>query len=232
MRAAWRSRECPICERRFRRFEPAQGRAHARCPRCGSLERHRHLWLFLQRHTPVGRQPLTLVHVAPDAATEARLRALPDVDYIAGDLEGERGGRVLDLTDLALEDHSVDAMIVYHVLEHVPDDRRALSEMRRVLRPGGWALVQVPTRHGATDEDPAVQTPQERLTRFGQVDHVRMYGEADFPARVQAAGLDCRAVVFRDEIAPADRERFGLAYPEAADPDDPRLWRVWVLSPR
>jgi SAM-dependent methyltransferase len=224
-----RRRECPLCGRRLRAFKAHAGRAHALCPHCGSLERHRHLWLYLERHTTLLSQPATLVHVAPDAATARRLAALEHLDYIAGDIDGERGDRVLDLTALPLADASVDALIAYHVLEHVPDDHRAFTEMARVLKPSGRAFLQVPTRAGPTVEDAAVTSGRERRERFGQDDHVRHYGD-DFPDRVRAAGLACRAVVFRDELSRAERERYGLEYAEASHPEDDRLWQVFVAS--
>ena len=203
--------ECPVCGRRLRGFATYAGREGARCPRCGSLERHRHLWLYLERECGVGCGPLRLLHVAPDGGIDARLRRTPQLDYVSGDLEGERGGSVIDLCALEFGDEHFDAAIVFHVLEHVPDDALALRELRRVLRPGGWALLQVPFREGSTVEEPAVLDPEERRARFGQSDHVRMYGE-DFPARVRAAGFEVQRVEYREAIDPSERERFGLRY--------------------
>lgn len=200
-----------MCGQRLRRFSDYGGREDAQCPRCGSLERHRHLWVYLQRACGVGTRPLRLLHVAPDRGIDERLRRTQQLDYVSGDLEGERGERVLDLCDLDFPDESFDGVIVFHVLEHVPDDALALRETRRVLRPGAWALLQVPLTGGTTVEDPAISDPEERRARFGQSDHVRIYGE-DFPARVRAAGLEIEEIEYRDEITPDERERFGLRY--------------------
>lgn len=162
--------------------------------------------------------------MAPEAPLASRLRAA-DVEYLSGDLEPGAGERVLDLRDLDLPDASFDLVLCLHVLEHVDDDARALRELRRVLRPGGTAILQVPRRPGPTLEDPAATSPAERLARFGQEDHVRIYGD-DYPQRLEAAGFAVRIDVFRDALSPEERRRFALGYPEAADPDDSRLWEI------
>jgi SAM-dependent methyltransferase len=221
-------RACPVCGGRFLRFRAAQGRRGAACPRCGSLERHRHLWLYLQRRLDVESRPLATVHVAPDPALDRRLRACPG-EYVSGDLGAVRGERELDLTDLWLDDATVDLLIAYHVLEHIPDDAAAFREIARVLRPDGVALLQVPTRPGPTVEDPSAPPP-ERLRRFGQADHVRVYGD-DFAARLGASGLRCAPDVFRDELAPRERERFGLVYVDDPDPLRDALWTIWRCAP-
>lgn len=199
----------------MRRFAGAQGRPAARCPRCGSLERHRHLWLYLEREVGIRSRALAVLHVAPDPGIDARMRGLANLRYVSGDLLEGRGEHVVDLTKLSFGDASFDLLIAFHVLEHVPDDGLALAEIRRVLRPGGSALLQVPLRDGPTLEDPSAATPEARAAMFGQEDHVRVYG-SDFPDRVAAAGLRADAVEF--ELAPDERDRFGI-------PDDPRFWR-------
>lgn len=211
---------CPICRSPIRAFADFNGRPSARCPVCDSLERHRHLWLYLKHRTELLRAPASLLHVAPDPSIDARLAGVRTLRYISGDIDGRRGTRRLDLTDLDLPDAGLDAVIAYHVLEHIGDDARALSEIRRVLRPGGFALLQVPIQPGPTVEDPAVTDPAERLRRFGQHDHVRIYGE-DFPDRLARAGLDGKLETFRDELTPAHRMRYGLVS------SDVRFWQLW-----
>lgn len=153
--------------------------------------------------------------MAPDPGIDARMASLANLRYVSGDLLEGRGEQVVDLTALAFGDASFDLVIAFHVLEHVPDDARALAEIRRVLRPGGSALLQVPLRDGPTLEDASVDTPEGRLATFGQEDHVRVYG-SDFPARVTAAGLHAEPVEYA--LAPGELERFGI-------PGDPRWWR-------
>ncbi len=228
-------RHCPVCDRpfvRFRRSRPGS-RDRGVCPHCGSRQRHRHLWLWLERHTalldPTGTE--RLLHFAPEAGLERRLRAALGLRYVTADLEPGRADLVLDLTALDLPDASFDVVLCVHVLEHVPDDAAALRELRRVLRPGGWGVVQVPILRDETDEDPGVTDPEERLRRFGQADHVRMYGR-DFADRLRAAGFELDVVRFRDELAPRERRRYGLAYDlrrELGDAgrDRPAFWDVW-----
>jgi len=174
-----------------REFRPGpDGRPGATCPRCGSLERHRFLSLLLGSLAPELRDLDTVVEIAPSRQSkvlldrlEARRRISLDAGYDARDV-----GALAILTHPPLRDGSVDRLVCYHVLEHVPDDCAAMREIARVLSPRGIALLEVPIKMGvATEEDPSA-TPEERLRRFGQVDHVRWYGD-DFDARLADAGL-------------------------------------------
>jgi SAM-dependent methyltransferase len=125
------------------------------------------------------------------------------VDYVAGDLDARFADRRIDVTALEFPDGTFDAILCNHVLEHVRDDRRAMSELRRVLRPGGWALLVPTIRNARTDEDPSVEDPDERTRRFGQHDHVRIYGW-DYLERLDDAGFDVQV------------ERLGEELPESA----------------
>ena len=174
-----------------RQFRPGpDGRPDAACPRCGSLERHRFLSLLLGSLSPELRDLDTVVEIAPSRQSrvlldrlEARRRVSLDAGYDTRDVDA-----LASLTQLPLRDGSVDLLVCYHVLEHVPDDCAAMREIARVLSPRGIALLEVPIKMGvATEEDPSA-TPEERLRRFGQVDHVRWYGD-DFDARLADAGL-------------------------------------------
>lgn len=207
-------RFCPLCERSAWRFEALRAGSpdRGRCPHCGSLQRHRLLWLYLRDHTDLLHAPRKRVlHWAPEPALGDRLAATEAIDYVSADLEPGAAELVLDISDIDLPDDSVDVVICVHVLEHVPDDRRALRELRRILRPGGWAVLQVPIQVTETDEDVTETSPAVRLERFGQEDHVRRYGE-DFFDRVRDAGFhveihDCRAW-----LTPRDIERCVLDY--------------------
>jgi len=110
----------------------------------------------------------------------------------------------MDLTSLNLEDNAFDCLFCYHVLEHIPDDRKAIRELYRVLKNGGWAIVKVPIQAGLqkTLEDPRIIDPAERLRAFGQADHVRCYG-LDYRERLEEAGfivtIDGFAKTFSEE---------------------------------
>lgn len=202
------ARPCPVCGRSSRRFigwgNPV--RPEARCPQCGSLERHRLVWLFLCRKTDLfdGRRKRFL-HVAPERGLERRIRAIPGVEYLSADLMHPAAMVKMDLTDIPYPDGHFDVIYCSHILEHIPDDRRAMREMRRVLAPGGWALVQVPVTVESTFEDPSAATPEERLRLFGQVDHVRRYG-SDFADRLRESGFMVREV-HPAEIATLEERR-------------------------
>lgn len=182
---------CPICRSRLRAFL-AHGdppRSNARCPVCGSLERHRLDWLFMQRRTDLfDGQPKSLLHVAPEKFFATRLSRIAGIDYLSVDLDPKRAMLQDDLTDLSSPDDCFSVIYCSHVLEHIPDDRRAMAEMVRVLKPGGWALINVPVTVPETFEDPAVTSPEERARVFGQHDHVRRCGP-DYGQRMEAAGF-------------------------------------------
>lgn len=194
------------------------GRPDAKCPSCDSLERHRFAWTFLQRETDLldGR-PKRLLHPAPERGLARLFRTIPGVRWISGDLHPRGGDTVgMDLTRLPFADRAFDAIYCSHVLEHVPDDRTAMRELRRVLAPSGWAVLSVPLTAERTDEDPSVMDPGERLHRFGQRDHVRRYG-ADFGERLREAGLGVREWRAEQLLSPEELR-------EMAIPSGETLW--------
>lgn len=203
--------ECPCCEASFSRFLPHRGRERAKCPRCGALERHRVLWLFLERETDLFRRPGRMLHIAPEYSFHRRLSRVPGLDYVSGDLDSPLAEHELDVMALPFEDASFDFLICNHVLEHVEDDRRALGEIHRVLAPGGWAILMCPIDHRreTTLEDPAAVTPRDRHRLFGQSDHVRLYGR-DYADRLAGAGFAVRAVRYVEGCESSSVTRFGL----------------------
>jgi SAM-dependent methyltransferase len=185
---------CPCCGGTFGSFARHRNRPHAKCPRCGSLERHRLLWLYLERCTDLFGAPLRVLHVAPERQLQRHLCTQPNLAYRSADLSSPWADDHVDLEALPYDDGAFDIVICSHVLEHVDDDRRAMREMARVLPAGGRAIVLCPIDVGleSTLEDPAVRTPAERLRVYGQEDHARRYG-ADFVDRLAEAGFSVRA---------------------------------------
>jgi SAM-dependent methyltransferase len=225
---------CPVCDSAIRSFLPF-GRLHAEwCPVCTAMRRHRMLWVFLQQRTNLfdGRTK-RMLHIAPEAAFEPRLKRVPGLDYVTADLNDPHVMDLQDITDMTYDDASFDVIACSHVLEHVPDDRAAMREFFRVLKPGGWAIIMVPYASDAmTDEDSAITNPAERETRFGQYDHVRYYGR-DIVDRIEEAGLHVDVVTAQnlfdaDELNRVQVDagetlfyctRQGAVAPEPATPD-------------
>ncbi len=189
-------KHCPVCRRpsgHFHAFGRA-GRRNAVCPVCGSLERHRFLWLYLERTLGLPGRRLSILHVAPEPCIQARLAAAPGPRHIGVDLYRPDAARRMDVTRLALPDGAVDLVICSHVLEHVERDRAALAEFARVLRPGGRAIIVVPLDlRQPTFEDGTARTAAQRLAAFGHPYHVRVCG-ADYGERIAAAGFTVRRV--------------------------------------
>lgn len=172
-------------------------------------------WMFLQERK-VLRKDLRVLHVAPERCLRERLTILPNVKYTAGDkftpgYDYPPGTIDLDITAMPFADNSFDLILCSHVLEHVSDDRQAMRELYRVLAPGGTAILMVPVvmERPVTDEDPTVTDPQERIRRFGQFDHVRLYGR-DYADRLRGAGFDVVEDAMTDRLSPTDVFRFGL----------------------
>lgn len=198
--------ECPICRRRYTFFLPMDGvfpSDNGVCPGCYSLPRQRALWLLLEHMANLGRVTLSgrMLHVAPEPCLSKRFKKM--FNYVSIDLDGSKAMRRGNITDLREYDaDTFDAIVCNHVLEHVPEDRKAMSELYRVLKPGGWASLQVPLRHDrVTDEDPTVTDPAERQKRWGQDDHVRLYGW-DYTSRLSETGFEPLTMRWEAFVAP------------------------------
>lgn len=203
---------CPCCGGRFRSFMRHAGRADSQCPRCLSLERHRVLWLFLVETGLLSGEP-SILHFAPELALQENLRSLPGVYYVGADLSPNSTAELrADITDIPFDAGRFDYVICNHVLEHVPDDCRAMREIHRVLKPTGTAIMQHPVdaHREATFEDPSITSAQERLRLYGQRDHVRIYGR-DFPDRLHQAGFTVEIRDFYGDLDGATVARHGLA---------------------
>lgn len=166
--------------------------------------------------------------MAPEPGLEAALRALPGLQLTAADLDPSAGHLRADLQSLPFGDQQFDVVIANHVLEHVHDDLAAFREVHRVLKPGGFAVLQVPVNGPSTRDDPAA-TPEERLRLHGQRDHVRTYGR-DVADRVMAATpLTAAWVDVRDLVSLADRHRFALTYAPDFGVDLNALREAWEI---
>lgn len=198
---------CPCCGGRFRRFlsfgTDRRRRRDAQCPRCGALERHRLLSIYLRERTALHRDPLRVLHLAPEPSLGRGLRALPNLRYTSADLESPAADERFDICRIPYPDDTFDVVLCSHVLEHVSDDRRAMGELHRILRPGGWGVIQVPIKGEWTFEDSTVTSERDRHRVFGQRDHVRIYGR-DYYDRLREAGFAVTLDRFAEEL-PSER---------------------------
>lgn len=210
---------CPVCGKHFRKFLP-YGRINARpnalCPNCLSLERHRLIFLYLKEKTIFFRQQLHVLHIAPEACFIKRFERQHGDGYITADIESPLAKVKMDIHDIPFEANTFDVVLCNHVLEHVRDDLRAMREIQRVLKPGGFAILQVPFFHPVPDktvEDPSITDPKEREKAFGQDDHVRKYGK-DYAQRIAQSGLQASEEHFAAEIGEDAATRYGIVKTE------------------
>ncbi|MCB1681664.1 MAG: class I SAM-dependent methyltransferase [Rhodospirillales bacterium] len=202
---------CPLCEAQVstyishgadfevlyrRKVVGGMIREHDQCPACRSADRTRLMMLYLKNVSGVGVKPLRILHIAPDFGLYLWFKRHRNVDYVASDLDLARYRHIeniqkADITAMPFKDNDFDIVICSHVLEHIPDDRKAMSEILRVLKPSGKAMLMVPlaTDGQGTEEDPSINDPREQEQRFGQWDHVRLYGKDDFISRLSGAGF-------------------------------------------
>ncbi|MDZ4657869.1 MAG: methyltransferase domain-containing protein [Bythopirellula sp.] len=206
------ARYCPVCEKSSSQFLPAGfiRREDAMCPHCGSLERHRLVWLFMNKKTDLfNGKSKKMLHVAPELCLEPKFRKHLGASYLTADLLSPRVMVKMDITDIKYPENSFDVIYCSHVLEHVPDDRKAMREFYRVLKPGGWAILLVPISVDKTYEDPSIVDPDERFKAFGQKDHVRAYGP-DYVGRLREAGFQVEVYQVGDLVPSTDVTRLGM----------------------
>jgi SAM-dependent methyltransferase len=207
--------EDPIDGRTYRKMLPygyeGRQRENALAPASLSLERHRLLWLYLKEETDFFSASHKVLHVAPEQCFYGRFRKMRNLDYLTADLDSPIADVKMDIHDIQYPDNTFDVILCNHVLEHVRDDIQCMSELRRVLTPGGLAIMQVPldTELEFTDEDPDLENPEERKRRFGQYDHVRLHGR-DYPERLKKAGFEVTGVDYSKKLSPELFDRYRL----------------------
>lgn len=205
----------PIDGKSFKTFLPygyASQRNNALSPSTLSLERHRLLWLYLQRETDFFTSPKKVLHFAPEQAFYKRFRQLENLDYTTTDLESPLADVKADICNLPFEDNSFDVILCNHVLEHIPNDTKAMQELYRILKPGGMGIFQIPqdTKRATTFEDDSITDKKERTRIFGQYDHVRIYG-LDYFDKLRTIGFKVNPVDYTVNFTQEEIERYGLA---------------------
>lgn len=206
---------CPVCEGNFKYFFPygtVKRRDNVLCPKCLSLERHRLLWLFLKSKTDFFTKNAELLHIAPEQCFYKIFKKQKNLKYLTADLVSPLAEVKMDIHEMPFEDNRFDYVLCNHVLEHVNDSHKAMTEIYRVLKPGGWAVMQVPldTTRYETYEDWSITSEKDREIHFWQKDHVRLFG-LDYPDRLKKAGFTVEEVDLTKEINPELVKKYRLA---------------------
>ncbi len=205
----------PIDGKSFRTFLP-YGYGHQRnnvlSPSTLSLERHRLLWLYLQNETDFFTKELKVLHFAPEQAFYKRFKKQKNLQYTTTDLESPLADVKADICNLPFEDNSFDFILCNHVLEHIPDDKKAMQELYRILKPGGIGIFQIPQdlNREVTFEDNSIVDKAERARIFGQYDHVRVYGR-DYFDKLRAIGFKVDEVDYTKNMSANLVEKYCLA---------------------
>ena len=152
-----------------------------------------------------------MLHIAPEQCFHGIFRKMKNLDYTTGDLVSPIADLHFDLHNIPLESNTYDVVFCNHVLEHVQDDARCMSELARVLAPGGLAIMQVPIDYSreTTLEDPSIVTPEDREKYYWQKDHMRLFGR-DYPSRLEAAGFSVTPFAVKDKYSDAQINKFRL----------------------
>lgn len=187
--------ECPVCERSFSKFlsygSNIAHRENVLCPYDLTLERHRLMWLYLKDSSNFfTAEHLNVLHIAPEQCFHKRFKNQKNLNYLTGDLVSPIADLHFDLHKIPLEDNRFDIIFCNHVLEHVDDALQCMSEMYRVMKPGGWGIMQVPQDFSreVTYEDKNITSPEDREKHFWQKDHVRLFG-LDYAKWLEKAGF-------------------------------------------
>ena len=218
---------CLICKSSFREFMPfgLVTRKNACCPNCESLERHRLLFKYLTDKTNIfskNRGQLRVLHFAPEKAFYDLFSADKTIDYVPTDIcpdfynyNGPVAIKEMDITKIPYQDNYFDVVLCSHVLEHISDDRLAMSEIFRVMKKGGWSILQVPIDYNreTTYEDFSITEPEARLAAFGQKDHVRWYGR-DYKERLASVGFNVNEDAYVKSFSPEEIFHYGFMQTE------------------
>ncbi|MCF8321821.1 MAG: methyltransferase domain-containing protein, partial [Flavobacterium sp.] len=196
----------PIDGKSFRSMLPygyETQRNNVLSPSTLSLERHRLLWLYLNDQTDFFTAPKKVLHFAPEQAFYKRFRNQKNLDYTTTDLFSPLADVKADICNLPFEDNQYDVILCNHVLEHIPDDTKAMQELFRVLKPGGMAILQIPQdlKMEITFTDDSITDQKERANIFGQYDHVRIYGR-DYFDKLRSSGFTVVEEDYTNKIAP------------------------------
>ena len=205
----------PIDGRSFKNFLPygyGKQRNNVLSPSTLSLERHRLLWLYLKNKTDFFKAEYKVLHFAPEQAFYKRFKKMSNLDYVTTDLNSPLADVKADICNLPFSDNTFDVILCNHVLEHIPDDTKAMKELYRVLKPEGFGVFQIPQDLSRleTFEDNTITDKKERAEIFGQYDHVRIYGR-DYFDKLRSVGFKVAEIDYTASLSEAEINKYRLA---------------------
>ena len=204
----------PINGKSYRKFLPygyVKQRDNALSPGTLSLERHRLLWLYLNNETNFFSKTLKVLHIAPEQCFYNLFKNLKNINYTTFDLNSPLADIKGDICNLPFKENSFDFILCNHVLEHINDDKKAMKELYRVLNKNGTAILQVPInqKSSKTFEDSSIVDKKERIEKFGQYDHIRLYG-LDYFKKLESFGFKVDPLKYSKEFTESEIIKYGL----------------------
>lgn len=204
----------PINGKSYRKFLPygyVNQRDNALSPGTLSLERHRLLWLYLNNETNFFSKTLKVLHIAPEQCFYNLFKNLKNINYTTFDLNSPLADIKGDICNLPFKENSFDFILCNHVLEHINDDKKAMKELYRVLNKNGTAILQVPInqKSSKTFEDSSIVDKKERIEKFGQYDHIRLYG-LDYFKKLESFGFKVDPLKYSKEFTENEIIKYGL----------------------
>lgn len=216
---------CSFCGERFHNFlihgyiselsmnnKSTLGLRLSDCPYCGSVDKYRWEWYVLENYLHISQVTnVDVLHFAPEKPIYNRIKQNGSINYMCGDIVPGRADYVVDMTDMQFEDSSFDIIIACNVLEHIQDEKRALTEIKRVLKTDGTFVVMIPVAYDVEEtwEDENITSEEERVKYFGQEDHVRLYGN-DYQSHFEKYGFIVNALTAEEVFSRENIKKYGL----------------------
>ncbi len=199
--------QCSVCNKKLRKFIEIKNSKI--CPNCGSIARDRRLYSLIKDTFLDDR--IKILDFSPSRAVYRKIKTNKQLDYTSSDLSGNFiAEKKFDITNIAMPDNSYDLIVCYHVLEHIENDKKAMSELYRVLKKNGHCIIQTPFKEGDIYEDNSIKTKEDRTKYFGQEDHVRIYSVQGLKKRLEKSGFQ----VLVNHFTEKQNNKFGYSIDE------------------